>query len=128
MEKLNEIVSEEVAHLLKDQGYDESCSRAYIRISNSPESKAKYVFASEGNTFDNSMFREDFNAVAPSIYDVQKWLRNNHKLHTAVYRLNKRWRSHVYDINKQSYVTNGAMFDEYEDALANAIKQALEIL
>lgn len=72
---------------------------------------------------------------APTQSFLQKWLRDNHKLHIQVFNVNKpvdgKW---SYEINRLPvgvivlWTIDSPYFDSYEDALEAALNEALRLI
>ena len=65
---------------------------------------------------------------APTMWEAQKWLRENHNLHVEVgYNPVLSW--YVYRVwNNQDEIAEGEAFPSYEEALNTAIYMAVEYL
>lgn len=77
-------VSLEVAKLLKEKGFREPCNAIYY-VNRSGNSSLQIMFCL--NEFEylskhNDGFQYEY--LAPSLYEAQKWLRNKHQLHISV--------------------------------------------
>ena len=70
----------------------------------------------------------EYEVDAPTLYDAQKWLRENHNLHVEVsYNPFLSW--YVYRVwEHQDEIAEGEAFPTYEDALSTAIYMATEFL
>ena len=73
-------------------------------------------------------YQSDRYISVPSLYEAQKWLRENHNLHVEVgYNPVLSW--YVYRVwEHQDEIAEGEAFPSYEEALSTAIYMAIEYL
>lgn len=118
-------VSLEIAKFLKEKGFNELCG---------------YYFHTTGVLHDschqkmsNSQLLENW-VSCPSLYQVQKWLRDKHNIHITIgnsasgywWELSKTDNgTTIYDYN-YSGPNDGGKWDTYEDALSFGILEALK--
>lgn len=127
-------VSLEVAKLLKEKGYHEPCKSAYDRDGNIGE----YTSVKDWNA------EYDWTFSRPTLYEAQKWIREEHKLHIEVGMYgdystdadgNKVdeyfcWGFDVYNktrMYKSLYDDDGG-YNSYEEALNEGILEALKLI
>lgn len=94
-------VSLEVAKLLKEKGFREPCNAIYY-VNRSGNSSLQIMFCL--NEFEylskhNDGFQYEY--LAPSLYEAQKWLRNKHQLHISVCVAT------ILPMQTEKYVMNG---------------------
>ena len=83
--------------------------------------------------------------IRPSLYDAQKWLREENKIHIEIYayaegymwELCKAYETttfsggttiYVYDVVANPKLNDAGRYDYYEEALLEGIKEAIKIL
>jgi len=132
-------VSFEIAKLLKEKGFDENCSRSYV--------KDKLTY-SQG--FNNSYYMvmytdETYRPIsAPTLQMVMKWLREAHNIDISVVPHSHKegktfeyefvyWNGEEYHVPySEQYPTYHELFgktwEKYEEACEAAIKYCLENL
>lgn len=115
-------VSSEAAKILKEKGFEGYCYGCYY--------KEKFWEIKCWNQAD--MFEGEFYA-APTLYDIQKWLRKNYNIHITIgnsasgywWELSKADNgTTIYDYN-YSGPNDGGKWDCYEDALDSVILTVL---
>ena len=62
------------------------------------------------------------------LYDAQKWLREEKKIHIEVSYQPATWTCKIYNLKTYEYVKGYTFFVSYEEALAEGIKEAVKIL
>lgn len=145
-----DLVTFEVAKLAKEKGFNESCAFYYItRVGNNNSYFKKHdgelsrfeVHDGEGKieyayTFRRNSKTQPQITVAPTVYQIQKWLRDKgyHIIIEPIFKEvgfpNKKyvidhyvWRAKDYPISKI-----GGIADTYEEALSDAEYQILLLL
>ena len=127
-------VNFETAKLLKDKGFDENCSRSYVKDK---------LAVSQG--FNNSYYTTMYSdgtyrpISAPTLQMAMKWLRKNFNLNPVPYALSLGWAFDVFDLSDRDitgckklysmdFPTKNACYETYEEACEAAIKYCLENL
>lgn len=136
-------VSLEVAKLLKEKGFREPCNAIYY-VNRSGNSSLQIMFCL--NEFEylskhNDGFQYEY--LAPSLYEAQKWLRNKHQLHISVgmcsdYSTNADgercdewnfWSFSTYYTTSLYHIHDYVEeYDSYEEALNAGILEALKLI
>ena len=63
-----------------------------------------------------------------SLYEAQKWLREEKNIHIEVlYRL-ATWTCKIYNLKNKEYIKGHTFFVSYEEALSEGIKEVVRIL
>lgn len=126
-------VSLEVAKMLKEKGFNEYCGAYYhLNWENMTEEECFEVAA-------NHDFRNKDNGYrvgAPTLYESQKWIRNNHNIHIVIdnYACGYAWFLYKADNGTRisEYAENGpndgGCWDTYEEALNAGILEALKLI
>lgn len=116
-------VSLDVAKLLKEKGFDEQCRYTYCG-----ESEEDIGVSNNKN----SSFPQDIYSM-PTLYEAQKWLRNEKGLYVEVSYMNSDY--YIYEIltipkhdliglsNREPFY-----YKSYEQALNNGIKEGLKLI
>lgn len=116
--KKEDYVSLGVAQILKEKGYDERCRAFY-----------------ENDEYVVGMLPLDYNKFPsrcsmPTLYEAQKWLRIKHRVSITPYYVgNDKYTYHLVRMNgAYNYCNNNNIYDTYEEALNEGIKEALELV
>lgn len=116
-------VSFEVAKLLKEKGFDENCSRSYVKDK---------LAVSQGfnNSYYTTMYSDDtYRPIsAPTLQMAMKWLREVHKLYmyAAHDGMENTWFARVYNDYKTLFDVDN--YSTYEEACEAGIKYCLQNL
>ena len=127
-------VSFEIAKLLKEKGFDENCSRSYVKDK---------LAVSQGfnNSYYTTMYSDaSYRPVsAPTLQMAMKWLRENFNMDPVTYATSIGWYFEVFDLTQRD-ITGCALlyqvgipskectFDTYEEACEAGIMYCLENL
>lgn len=122
-------VSLEVAELLKDKGFNEDCNRAYY-IEDPDIAPLFYgSFSNYGELYISGYI------AAPTLYEAQKWLRENHKIYVLSLPTKVCGKTiWYYQIAKDIFddAIYGHVSDDdcknYEEALNAGILEALKLI
>lgn len=135
-------VSFEIAKLLKEKGFDETC-RAFWKVWDnhtticdcSPSHLFEYCHNSMLEQYNDD---EELNIACPTLQMAMKWLREKHsqyvtvKAYNNVARLKTIYYAEVQNLSepaKNGFCVNGCLFkNTYEEAVEYAIKYCLENL
>ena len=63
-----------------------------------------------------------------SLYEAQKWLREEHNLHLEITYSPSCWTGKIYDLKEWDYIKGFTFFESFEDTLHTLIKEAVKIL
>jgi hypothetical protein len=130
-------VSFEIAKLLKEKGFDETC-RAFWKVWDkhttlcdcSPSHMFEYCHNSMLEQYNDD--DEELNIAAPTLQMAMKWLRKKYNLHiTLPYYIEGFYGFEICDIKKSivvGYNTEDIKYAEPEEACEAAIKYCLENL
>lgn len=124
MEK-EDYVSLEVAKLLKEKGYNELCNSSYFLHD------GNWIFQYGNNQ--NKLNDENWLST-PTLYDAQKWLRENHNIHLHVLctsyckPLNRcDYRCEIFAPSIRQFCDT-QIYHTYEETLNEGILNALEFI
>ena len=115
----NEFVSYEMALELKELGFDELCFSFY--------NTEKKLYNSEG------YYKKGYNVlneevVAPLYQQAFRFFREKYRLEGAIYRLNFKWASQVFNIETSTYCFKHQLFETYEEAEINSLQKMIKIV
>jgi hypothetical protein len=65
---------------------------------------------------------------APTMWEAQKWLREEHNLHLEITYSPSCWTGKIYDLKEWDYIKGFTFFESFEDTLHTLIKEAIKIL
>ena len=122
----DDYVSLEQAKLLKENGFPQEFTNGCKVFCTVGEFKGKIVSYN-----DCASERDKKSIAAPSLYVVQKWLRNEHNIHLVIHkdRIDE-WSVYGHEISPIEFTVFSLLtgFDFYEEALSAGITKALESL
>lgn len=126
MNLIDDYVSLEQAKLLKEKGFPQEFTNGCKVFCTVGEFKGKIV------SYNDCAPERDKNSIAaPSLYAVQKWLRNTHNIHLVIHkdRIDE-WSVYGHEIAPIEFTVFPLHtgFDSYEEALSAGITKALESL
>ena len=75
------------------------------------------------NTSDDNSYVD-----APNLYEAQKWLREEKKIHIEVLYQPATWTCKLYNLKGMEYIKGFTFFVSHEEALLEGIKEAIKIL
>ena len=126
MNLIDDYVSLEQAKLLKENGFPQEFTNGCKVFCTVGEFKGKIVSYN-----DCASERDKKSIAAPSLYVVQKWLRNEHNIHLVIHkdRIDE-WSVYGHEISPIEFTVFSLLigFDSYEEALSAGITKALESL
>lgn len=114
-----EFVNYEIALSLKELEFDELCFSFY--------NTEKKLYNSEG------YYKKEYNVlneevVAPLYQQAFRFFREKYRLEGAIYRLNFKWASQVFNIETSTYCFKHQLFETYEEAEINSLQKMIEIV
>ena len=117
--------SYELSKALKTVGFDEPCIAQW---SCEPDGKP-LLFGSTAFVFRNAELKGR-DVTAPLLFHAQKWLREKHHISVRVSYLSyhKVWFADWLNLDSGEFDDTDATFDSYEEALADGISAALELI
>ena len=120
----NEFLSYEMALALKELGFDEPCFTYYYNITNNIRTGLSIHIH---NAWTYAGTKESETTLAPTFSQAFKFFREKYKLEGAIYRLNFKWASHVFNIATSTYCFKHELFETYENAEINSLLKLIEI-
>lgn len=125
----DDFVSFEVAKLLQDKGYREDCNASYITDETGRYNLSVVFGLKEYRFLSRHIDGFQYEYLAPTLYDAQKWIRTKKKIHIVV-DINKHgWYYRLYDMEDLSFISQmDGYTDTFEKALNDGIKESLTYL
>jgi hypothetical protein len=120
-----ELISFNTAKLAKEKGFDISGNDFYYDLGNNNELSVGYY-----SSYAYSQRKLNLTLLAPNQSLLQKWLREKHKLHVAVYPIKDKWDGDVRILTGK--INNSPVdffgYDSYEEALEVGLYEALKLI
>ena len=63
-----------------------------------------------------------------TLYEAQKWLREEYNLHLEITYSPSCWTGKIYDLKEWDYIKGFTFFESFEETLHTLIKEAVKIL
>lgn len=114
-----EFVNYEIALSLKELEFDELCFSFY--------NTEKKLYNSEGYYKKGYNFLNE-EVVAPLYQQAFRFFREKYRLEGAIYRLNFKWASQVFNIETSTYCFKHQLFETYEEAEINSLQKMIKIV
>ena len=122
---IKEFVNYEMALALKELGFDEPCFTYYYNITG----KLRTNLSIDINNDMNYMLNKKLGiTLAPTFSQAFRFFREKYKLEGAIYRLNFKWASQVFNIETSTYCFVPELFETYEEAEINSLQKMIEII
>ena len=122
---IKEFVNYEIALALKELGFDEPCFTYYYNITG----KLRTNLSIDINNDMNYMLNKKLGiTLAPTFSQAFRFFREKYKLQGAIYRLNFKWASQVFNIETSTYCFKHELFEKYEEAEINSLQKMIEII
>ena len=120
-----EFVNYEMALALKELGFDEPCFTYYYNITG----KLRTNLSIDINNDMNYMLNKKLGiTLAPTFSQAFRFFREKYRLEGAIYRLNFKWASQVFNIETSTYCFKHELFEKYEEAEINSLQKMIEII
>jgi hypothetical protein len=123
MEK--EFVSYEIALKLKELGFDEPCFTYYYNISAKIRTG---IVVNIHNAWTYGGTKKLGITLAPLYQQAFRFFRDKYRLEGAIYRLNFKWASQVFNIETSTYCFKHELFEKYEEAEIHTLHKMIEII
>jgi hypothetical protein len=123
MEK--EFVSYEIALKLKELGFDEPCLTYYYELTSNLRT---HIGVDIGNAWTYSENKKLGFTLAPLYQQAFRFFRGKYRLEGAIYRLNFKWASHVFNIETSTYCFKHELFEKYEEAEIHSLQKMIKII
>jgi len=123
MEK--EFVNYEIALALKELGFDEPCFTYYYNVTGKLRTNLSINIDNDMNYMLNKKLGI---TLAPTFSQAFRFFREKYRLEGAIYRLNFKWASQVFNIEISAYCFKHELFEKYEEAEINSLQKMIEII
>ena len=120
----NEFVSYEIALALKELGFKEDCFAMYRKIRSKTDESNEVSL----HFFVKFNMIEDGDAKAALYQQAFRFFREKYRLEGAIYRLNFKWASQVFNIETSTYCFKHELFETYEEAEINSLQKMIKIV
>ncbi len=126
--KTTDFCSYELSKALKACGFDEPCQTFYDANRELGRALDSDNFNHLGETYQGEWFSNTISA--PTLAHAQKWLREKHHISIRVSYIpyHKVWFADWLNLDSGEFDDTDATFDSYEEALADGIEFALELI
>ena len=122
---IKEFVNYEMALALKELEFDEPCFTYYYNITG----KLRTNLSIDINNDMNYMLNKKLGiTLAPTFSQAFRFFREKYRLEGAIYRLNFKWASQVFNIETSTYCVSPELFEKYEEAEINSLQKMIEII
>jgi hypothetical protein len=123
MEK--EFVSYEMALALKELEFDEPCFTYYYNISGKLRTG---IVVNIHNAWTYTGTKKLGITLAPTLSQAFRFFREKYRLEGAIYRLNFKWASQVFNIETSTYCFKHELFEKYEEAEIHSLQKMIKII
>ena len=113
---IKEFVNYEMALALKELGFDEPCFDNYN------------IYGKLWGLRLNKQVKIKGACLAPTFSQAFRFFREKYKLEGAIYRLNFKWASQVFNIETSTYCFKHKLFETYEEAEINSLQKMIKIV
>ena len=120
----NEFVSYKMALALKELGFIEPCFTYYYNITGNLRTNISVDIDNGWTYFPNKKSI----TLAPTFSQAFRFFREKYRLEGAIYRLNFKWASQVFNIETSTYCFKHQLFETYEEAEINSLQKMIEIV
>ena len=122
---IKEFVSYEMALELKELGFNEPCFTYYYNVTG----KLRTNLSIDIDNDMNYMLNKKLGIIlAPTFSQSLRFFREKYRLEGAIYRLNFKWASQVFNIETSTYCFVPELFETYEEAEINSLQKMIEII
>jgi hypothetical protein len=122
MEK--EFVSYEMALALKELEFNEPCFTYYYNVSSNLRTNISVDTNNGWTYFPNKKSI----ILAPTFSQSFRFFREKYSLEGAIYRLNFKWASQVFNIETSTYCFIPELFETYEEAEINSLQKMIKMV
>jgi hypothetical protein len=122
---IKEFVNYEIALALKELGFDEPCFTYYYNITG----KLRTNLSIDIDNDMNYMLNKKLGIIlAPTFSQSLRFFREKYRLEGAIYRLNFKWASQVFNIETSTYCFVPELFETYEEAEIDSLKKMIKMV
>jgi hypothetical protein len=120
-----EFVSYGMALELKELEFDEPCFTYYYNISGKLRTNIS-VDINNGWAYEGN--KKSGIILAPTLSQAFRFFREKYRLEGAIYRLNFKWASQVFNIETSTYCFKHELFEKYEEAEIHSLQKMIKII
>ena len=122
---IKEFVNYEMALALKELGFDEPCFTYYYNVTGKLRTNLSIDIDNDMNYMLNKKLGI---TLAPTFSQAFRFFREKYKLEGAIYRLNFKWASQVFNIETSTYCFVPELFETYEEAEIDSLKKMIKMV
>lgn len=122
---IKEFVSYEMALSLKELGFDEPCFTYYYNITGKLRTN---ISIDIDDIWISGSIKKLGITLAPTLSQAFRFFREKYRLEGAIYRLNFKWASQVFNIETSTYCFKHELFETYEMAEINSLQKIIKIV
>ena len=122
---IKEFVNYEMALALKELEFDEPCFTYYYNVTGKLRTNLSIDIDNDMNYMLNKKLGI---TLAPTFSQAFRFFREKYRLEGAIYRLNFKWASQVFNIEISAYCFKHELFEKYEEAEINSLQKMIEII
>ena len=119
-----EFVNYEMALALKELEFDEPCFTYYYNVTGNLRTNISVDIDNGWTYFPNKKSI----TLAPTFSQAFRFFREKYRLEGAIYRLNFKWASQVFNIETSTYCLKHELFENYEEAEINSLQKMIKIV
>ena len=120
----NEFVSYKMALALKELGFNEPCFTYYYNVSGNLRTNISVDVDNGWTYFPNKKSI----ILAPTFPQAFRFFREKYRLDGAIYRLNFKWASQVFNIETSTYCFKHELFEKYEEAEIHSLQKMIKMV
>ena len=120
-----EFVNYEMALALKELEFDEPCFTYYYNVTGKLRTNLSIDIDNDMNYMLNKKLGI---TLAPTFSQAFRFFREKYKLEGAIYRLNFKWASQVFNIETSTYCFVPELFETYEEAEIDSLKKMIKMV
>jgi hypothetical protein len=120
-----EFVNYEIALQLKHLEFDEPCFTYYYNISGKLRTN---ISIDLDDVWISGSIKKLGITLAPTFSQAFRFFRDKYRLEGAIYRLNFKWASQVFNIETSTYCFKHEFFETYEEAEINSLQKMIKIV
>lgn len=120
-----EFVNYEMALSLKELEFNEPCFTYYYNVTGKLRTNLSIDIDNDMNYMLNKKLGI---TLAPTFSQSLRFFREKYRLEGAIYRLNFKWASQVFNIETSTYCVSPELFEKYEEAEIHSLQKMIEII
>lgn len=121
---IKEFVNYEITLELKELGFNEPCFTYYYNVTGKLRTNISVDVDNGWTYFPNKKSI----ILAPTFSQSFRFFREKYSLEGAIYRLNFKWASQVFNIETSTYCFVPELFETYEEAEIDSLKKMIKMV